>query len=143
MHSKVKEGALRFLVEENETKSRTILVKFKELEMSAYLVKNKSTAISKIIFSVRSGTLDLKDWHPWQYSDNLCVMCKLSDENIKHFMSCKAYGKDTLDIDWKLRYENEHDTHFKIAEEIKRRHNLQKYKLKEVGLPLNVAPLLQ
>ena len=143
VHSKVKEGALKVLVEENETKSRTKQIKFEELEMSAYLVKNKSTAISKIIFSVRSGTLDLKDWHPWKYSDNLCVMCKLSDENIKHFMSCKAYGMDSLDIDWKLIYENEPETQFKIAEEIKRRHNLRKYKLEEVGLPSNVAPLLQ
>ena len=111
--------------------------------MSEYLVKNKSTAISKIIFSVRSGTLDLKDWHPWKYSDNLCVMCELSDENIEHFMSCNTYGIDSLDIDWKLIYENEPETQFRIAEEIKRRHNLREYKLKEVGLPPNVAPLLQ
>ena len=64
---------------------KTKHVKFEELEMSAYLVKErKSTAISKIIFSVRSGTLDLKDWHP------------LSDENIEHFISCKAYGKECI-----------------------------------------------
>ena len=47
VHSIVKEGALKFLLEENETKSRTKHIKFEELEMSAYLVKNKSTAISK------------------------------------------------------------------------------------------------
>ena len=64
-------------------------VAVQELEMSAYLVNNKSTAISKIIFSVRSGTLDLKDWHPWKYSDNFCVMCKLSEMKTSNIL-CPA-----------------------------------------------------
>ena len=47
MQSKVKEGPLIFLVEENETKSRTKLVKLEKLEMSAYLVKKKVQPFQK------------------------------------------------------------------------------------------------
>ena len=110
--------------------------------MSSYLVNNASTALSKIIFSVRSGTLDLKYWNEWNYLDKLCVMCKLSEETIEHFMSCQSYGKGAFEKDWKLIYENYHEIQFEIAVE-RRRHKLRKHKLEEVGLPCNLAPMLQ
>ena len=70
-------------------------------------MNNKSTALFSIIFSVRSGTLDLKNWQEWNYTDKLCVMGKLSEETIYHFMSCPAYGKTSLEKDWKIIYGNE------------------------------------
>ena len=60
--------------------------------MSDYLVKNENTLLCKTIFSVRSGTLDLKTWNKWKYENKLCVMCENFDENIEHFMSCSFYG---------------------------------------------------
>ena len=45
--------------------SKTKHIQFEELEMSPYLVNNKNTAMSNISLCVRSGTLDLKNWHEW------------------------------------------------------------------------------
>ena len=143
VHSTVKEASLKYLVQENETKLKTKRIHFEDLETSPYLFNNKSTALSKIIFSVRSGTLDLKYWHEWNYTDKLCVMCKLSEETIDHFMSCPAYGETSLERDWKIIYGNDTESQFEIATEIRKRHTLQISKLEEVGLPHNMAPLLQ
>ena len=96
IHRTVKEASLKYLLEENETKFKTKHIQFEELEMSPYLVNNKSTALSNIIFSERSGTLYLKNWHECNYTDKLCVMCKLSEETIDQFMSCPAYGKKNI-----------------------------------------------
>ena len=74
--------------------------------MSDYLSRNESTILSKTIFSVRSGTLDLKVWNSWNYENSLCVMCEMLEENIEHFMSCEAYGKTSWEIDWKEIFGN-------------------------------------
>ena len=67
------------MLEENEAKTKTKHIKFEELDMSPYLLHNKSTALSNIIFSLRSGTLDLKYWH-----DTPCVCLALHmEKNIK------------------------------------------------------------
>ena len=58
---KVKITAFRYLIGENSNKEKTNYVLFEKLEMSEYLVRNKRTSLSKIIFSVRSKTLD---WLP-------------------------------------------------------------------------------
>ena len=70
-------------------------------------------------------------------------MCKLSEETIDHFMSCPAYGKTSLKNYWKIIYVNDTESRFEITVEIRKRHNLRKSKLEEVGLPYNMAPLLQ
>ena len=57
---KVKETALKLLVSENLEKSKTKHIEFQSLEMSQYLSQNRNTFLSKPIFSVRSGTLDIK-----------------------------------------------------------------------------------
>ena len=80
---------------ENEEKSKTKHIVFEKLEMSEYLVRNESTALSKIIFSVRAGTFDVKSWNEWNYSDKLCVMCQEENEDMEHFMNCSSYGKNT------------------------------------------------
>ena len=64
--------------------------------MSEDLVRNESTALSKIILSVRAGTFDVKAWNEWNYRDKLCVMCQVEDDNMKHFMNCRSYRKTPL-----------------------------------------------
>ena len=70
-------------------------------------------------------------------------MCKLSEETIDNFMSCPAYGETSLEKDGKIIYGNDTESQFEIATEIRKRHTLQISKLEEVGLPHNMAPLLQ
>ena len=77
---------------ENEKKEKTSHIQFECLEMSSYLKENDKTDPSKIIFLIRSGTLDIKKRKPWKYDDNLCVMCDFKEETIKHFMECTEYG---------------------------------------------------
>ena len=52
-----------YLVKENSEKNKTKHIQFEKLEMSEYLVKNESTSLSTIIFSVRAGTFDIKAWN--------------------------------------------------------------------------------
>ena len=54
--------------------------------MREYLVENKSTTLSKIIFSARAGIIDLKSLNEWKYNDLNCVMCEKAVENFDHFM---------------------------------------------------------
>ena len=79
---------------------------FEKLSMSEYLVKNLNTSLSQILFRVRSGTLDIKSWCEWNYSDKHCVMCSNSEENIEHLISCQEYG-NSLKTNWKLMFEND------------------------------------
>ena len=92
IHERVKYFALFSLTEENKHKSKTKHIKFETLTMRKSLEKNQNTSIPKIIFSVRSGTMDIKIWNEWNYHDTLCVMCASEDENIKHSMTCGWYG---------------------------------------------------
>jgi hypothetical protein len=89
--------------------------------MSNYLKDNRNNSLSKIIFSVRSGTIDLKTVQPWKYFDNLCVMCEKKSETIEHFMICKAYRNITPENNWKLIYDGDTDKQFEIAENIRKR----------------------
>ena len=59
----VKENEFEYLVKENNEKSKTKHIHFDKLEMSKYLVINKSTSLSKIIFSVRAGIFYVKVWN--------------------------------------------------------------------------------
>ena len=44
----------------SQTKSKTKHIKYEQLEMSDYLLEKKNTEVSKIIYSIRAGTPDLK-----------------------------------------------------------------------------------
>ena len=133
----------QYLIAENNEKLKTKHIKFDSLQMSKYLAENKSTALSKTIFSVRSGTLDLKVWNSWYYENTLCVMCEKEDETIEHFMTCNTYGKTSWEIDWILIYLDNVENKNSVAKEVKRRQFIRKKKLDEVGLPPTMAPLLQ
>ena len=97
----------------------------------------------KLIFSARSGTLDIKTWNEWNYKDLSCVMCKVLEESFEHFMNCEAYGKSSCKTNWMEIFGNDVHQQNVIAREIQRRHRLRKIKLEEVGLPPTLAPLLQ
>ena len=55
--------------------------------MRKYLFVNRSKGLAKIIFK----TLDINEWTPWKYSDNLSVKCESAAETSTHFVSCKSY----------------------------------------------------
>ena len=143
IHEKIRCLALETLNEENSKKTKTKHIHFDALEMSNYLVKNKNTLLSKTIFSVRSGTLDIKSWNEWKYENQLCVMCENCDENIEHFMSCSLYGQSDLENHWSEINGDDFEIQNSIAREIRRRQDIRKLKLEEVGLPQLLAPLLQ
>ena len=124
-------------------KSNTKHIKFENLIMSEYLKCNKSTTLSKTIFSVRAGTLDIKIWNSWIYENTLCVMCEMLEETIEHIMTCKTYGKISWANDWRLIYLDNVENQNSVAKEVKRRQFIKKKKLDEVGLPPTMAPLLQ
>ena len=96
VNEKINDASLQYLMNQNKEKPKKKKSFFEKLEMSEYLVRNKNTALSKIIFSVRAGTIDVKAWNEWNYRDKLCVMFKLEDESMEHFMNCTSYGKRPL-----------------------------------------------
>ena len=53
----------------------------------------------KLIISIRSKTLNIKDWNQWSYSDNVCIACKNHIETMDHFMTCSSYKNDP-EKDW-------------------------------------------
>ena len=73
---KIKQAAFQYLIGENLSKEKTKHIVFEKYQMRKYLFINRSTSLAKIIFSVRSGTLDIKEWTPWKYNDNICVICE-------------------------------------------------------------------
>ena len=143
VHTKTKSAAFDFLNEENKQKTRTKHIVFEDLNTREYLVENKSTTLSKIIFSARAGIIDLKSLNEWKYNDLNCVMCEKAVENFDHFMSCEAYGNNHMKVHWNKIFENDPEEQNEIAIEIQRRQHLRKRKEYEAGLPLQLAPLLQ
>ena len=119
--NKIKEFVFQKLVNENSKLENTKHIVFKDLKLRKYLDENQNTALSKIIFSVRSKTLDLKTLQPWKYFDNLCVLCEMKAETMSHFLSCKTYENVAPIINWEKMFENKPDEQFKIAKNIRKR----------------------
>ena len=120
---------------------RQLHILFEELKLSKYLHDNRNQSLSKIIFSVRSKTLDLKTLQPWKYFDNLCVLCEKKAETILHFMTCNSYKNIAPESDWELIYENNTDKQFEIAENISKRLKQRRTKIDnyEAGHPQELA----
>ena len=70
-------------------------------------------------------------------------MCRLWEENLKHFMTFSAYGNNPLTIHRSEIFGNDADEQVTIAKDIKRRQYIRKRKQEEVGLPPTLAPMLQ
>ena len=115
-----KMAALRSLVYENSSKKKTKTIMFSDLEMSEYLQTNVSLTISRIIFSLRSKTLDIKEFQPWKYFDNICVKCKTTEETIQHFLTCSSYQTET-EICWEDVNENNIERQIEIAKIVEKR----------------------
>ena len=107
------------------------------MKLSNYLDDNRNHSLSKIIFSVRSRTLDIKLWQPWKYFDNLCVLCETKSETMDHFMCCKAYENVAPIHHWRKMFDNDPDDQFEIAENIKKRQRQRSKKIEqyEAGQP--------
>lgn len=112
---KIKSVAFEYLVEENLQKENTKDILFKSLDMSGYLKENKRKSLSHIIFQIRSKTLNIKEFQPWNYTDNLCVKCEIFSETFDHFANCKAYQAET-EGNWKDIFKNYTERQFRIAE---------------------------
>ena len=94
-------AAFNYLNEENKSKEKTKDVHFEKLETSPYLLRNNRKSVSNIIFSIRSETLQIKDFHPWKYeNDDLCVKCQKFRETIDHFATCVEYETET-EANWR------------------------------------------
>ena len=105
--------------------------------MSKYLEKNENTELSKLIFSVRSGTLDVKEWLPWNYADNICIACKKCEETMNHLMVCDSYKNEAC-VDWKNVFDDKLDDIFIIGKQIQKRHRERKRLLEsEAGQALD------
>ena len=96
-------------------KENTKDVLFECLEMNSYLKENKRKSLTHIIFHIRSKTLNIKEYQPWNYINNLCVKCEVFSETMDHFVSCKAYQAETEE-NWRDIFINDTERQFKIAE---------------------------
>ena len=126
---KIKEHVLTQLIEENSKSENTKDIVFSELKLGNYFQDNRNISISRIIFSVRSKTLDIKTWQHWKYFDNLCVLCEQKAEVMDHFMCCNAYENVTPIHSWKKMFENNPDEQFEIAENINKRQRQRNRKI--------------
>ena len=130
--------AFKALVNENANKSKTKHIIYKQLEMSDYLCENKNTRVSKTIFSIRAGTLDLKQLNPWKYNDNLCVMCNLKEESLDHFMNCNSYDREN--ISWEDIFQDNKEKLFEIGIEAMTRMTIRGKKKEEDGQASSLVP---
>ena len=86
--------SFRYFIGDKSTKEKTNEVVFEKLEVSRYLEENKKNSYSKVIFSVRLKTLDLKEWLPWNYNDDKCGARNKSIETMNHFITCTSCRKE-------------------------------------------------
>ena len=86
---------------------------------NAFNVKdNRNNSVTKIVFSVRSRTIDLKTLQSWMYFDNLIVICERRSEIIEHFMMCKAYENIPPEKKFKLICDEDTDKQFTTVSEV-------------------------
>ena len=86
---------------------------FSQIKMSKCLEKNENTESSKLLFSVGSGTLDVKEWLPRNYADNICIACKKCEETMNLLMVCDSYKNEAC-VDWKKVFDDKLDDIFII-----------------------------
>ena len=130
-------GFVKKNIFQSKNKTKTNKIQFESLEMSEYLKRNQNNKLSKYIFKIRSGTLDLKDWCQWRYEDNLCVGCGTKAETMTHFMACNVYSVGNSSeklLDWRDIYENNMDKQIEVAKEVERRFSRRETLLEEAGL---------
>ena len=132
--TKVIQQCFKHSVNENSSKEKTRDICFENLEMAKYLIENRSTSLSKIIFGARSGTLDIKEWNIWKYEDNICAKCETAAETMSNFMT---YGEDSYVKQWKDIYRNNPNIKYEIAWKIRKRLQLREMCIEEACLDLD------
>ena len=83
-------------------------IRLSELKINEFFQKNKTTMVSKIIFSIRARTLDIKEYNAWKYENNLYILCYEESENIEHFFNCVRY-REPFDGNWTNIYDKNCD----------------------------------
>ena len=122
-------AALNYLTNENAKRDKTKNIVFPELKMSQYIYENKNTSLTRVIFSIRSKTLDVKDWNPWNYENLSCLQC-VEIETMDHFVSCQKYG-EALDVNWKEINESNTEKQIMIGEFVQKRHQIRQKLIKQ------------
>ena len=120
LDKKTKDAAFIYLSDENLKKENTRNIVFQSLDMSTYLKTNKRKSLTQIIFSIRSKTLNIKEFQPWNYEDNLCVQCEIFAETMDHFCTCKAYNTET-EAQWTDIFIDNTERQFEIAQIVEKR----------------------
>ena len=91
----------QYLCEENSRKEKTKDIQFEKLEMSPYLLDNERKSLSTTIFSIRSETLQIKEFHRWKYEDNdICGKCYRFLKTMDHFATCAEYEAE-IEPNWR------------------------------------------
>ena len=85
--------------------------------------ENKRTSLTIVIFSVRSKTLDIKEWNSWKHQNLFCLQCD-EIETMDHFVNCQKYG-EALDMNWKDINESNTEKQIKIGEFVQKRHKIR------------------
>ena len=116
-------ASLKYLSFENSKREKTKHIIFNELKMRTYISENKHTSLTRVIFSIRSRTLDIKEWNPWKYTDVLCVKCD-EIETMDHFVICKSYG-ETLELLWTDIYSESIEKQIEIGRFVQKRHKIR------------------
>ena len=93
---KVYKYTLDKLNNERLTKKRaSILGKYEQLKIAKYF-SELSANNARIWFQIRSSTLDIKEFRPYQYTDQECRLCNNGIESIAHIVNeCVAISRDT------------------------------------------------
>ena len=78
------------------------------------------TSLSHLIFSIRSKTLDVKEYQPWKYENNNCIACGKYPETMTHFATCTSYRNIPCQ-DWTNIYGSDSLVMTKIALDIEKR----------------------
>ena len=141
---KVQIAALKYLVSENESKEKTKHIKFHKLKISDYLLDNEKNSLSKTILSIRSQTLDIKEWQPWKYEDNLCIKCEVFAETMDHLVNWYGNEEET-ENNWREIFEDSVTRQKQIGRYVQKIMLMRQEYLdkQEAGQTSDPAPILQ
>ena len=84
---KVKKKALEELNEICRGQSKTSMYPKKEELLHEVYMKELNSKRTRIMFSARTGVLDVKSLRPYKYNDKTCRLCGQEDESVDHVLN--------------------------------------------------------
>ena len=96
VNSKVKQKALNFLRNEQQTHSKSKNLHYSDLKLQDYLMSGLSIKEKSFIFLARSRMLNVKCNFKVGRTDLICSKCGLEDEEQEHLLSCTALKENSL-----------------------------------------------